>query len=369
MQLRRPSAEHADAVARRLAELSAQLEAAREPAAAAAFDPAVGDEWWSDHTRVAAFPPLTVVPTVPDDPVPDEPVPDEPVPDDPVPDDPVPDHLVPDQHVLVRQSPGAPTLPVPGRHAARRAQTWLGDLVPEAVRGRVRLGSAQLTAVAVLVAVGLAVTSWWVVRADPETPVPVALEQADPSQQGAAIAPPPVDGVPPPDPSAPAAPAAPVPPVAGESAAPVTVDVAGKVQRPGIVVLDAGARVVDALERAGGARPGVDLTALNLARLLVDGEQIVVGTPVPPSAPGAPLAPAAPAVPPAGGSTAPAALVDLNLADQALLETLPQVGPVTATAIIAWRTEHGGFTSVTELLEVDGIGDATLAELTPYVTV
>ncbi|MDN4163630.1 ComEA family DNA-binding protein, partial [Nocardioides abyssi] len=64
-----------------------------------------------------------------------------------------------------------------------------------------------------------------------------------------------------------------------------------------------------------------------------------------------------------------AALVDLNTADQALLETLPQVGPVTAGAILAWRTEHGAFTAVEELLEVDGIGEATLAQLAPLVTV
>ena len=74
--------------------------------------------------------------------------------------------------------------------------------------------------------------------------------------------------------------------------------------------------------------------------------------------------------PPAtSGAGAPVALVDLNRATQAELETLPEVGPVTATAIIAWRDEHGGFTAVTELLEVDGIGDATLATLTPLVTV
>ena len=62
------------------------------------------------------------------------------------------------------------------------------------------------------------------------------------------------------------------------------------------------------------------------------------------------------------------ALVDLNTADQTALESLPEVGPVTAQAIIAWRTEHGGFSAVSQLLDVDGIGDATLAKLTPYVT-
>ncbi len=127
-------------------------------------------------------------------------------------------------------------------------------------------------------------------------------------------------------------------------------------------MLDAGARVIDALEAAGGARPGVDLTSLNLARLLVDGEQIVVGVAAPTGVAGA-AACRSHRAPPTGP------LVNLNTADQALLETLPEVGPVTAEAILAWRTEHGGFTAVDELLEVDGIGDATLATITPHVTV
>ena len=140
----------------------------------------------------------------------------------------------------------------------------------------------------------------------------------------------------------------------------VTVDVAGKVRRPGIAVLDPGSRVVDALKAAGGARGGVDLSGLNLARVLVDGEQILVGEP-------APVGLAASAVPSAGAPGGP--LVNLNTASEAELEALPEVGPVTAQAILAWRTEHGGFTSVDELLEVDGIGDATLGQLAPYVTV
>uniref|UniRef100_UPI001600C260 ComEA family DNA-binding protein n=1 Tax=Nocardioides stalactiti TaxID=2755356 RepID=UPI001600C260 len=65
----------------------------------------------------------------------------------------------------------------------------------------------------------------------------------------------------------------------------------------------------------------------------------------------------------------PLAPVNLNTATQAELETLPDVGPVTALAIVSWREEHGGFSSVDELLEVDGIGEATLATLSPYVTV
>jgi competence protein ComEA len=62
-------------------------------------------------------------------------------------------------------------------------------------------------------------------------------------------------------------------------------------------------------------------------------------------------------------------LVDINTADETTLETLPEVGPVTAQSIITWRTQNGGFSSVDQLLEVDGIGDATLAKLTPYVTI
>ena len=118
--------------------------------------------------------------------------------------------------------------------------------------------------------------------------------------------------------------------------------------------------MVDALDAAGGERAGVDLRSLNLARVLVDGEQIVVGAPQPP-VPAAPSGPTMPGV--------PTALVNLNTATQAELETLPDVGPVTALAILAWRDQHGGFTSVDELLEVDGIGEVTLQKLSAYVTV
>jgi competence protein ComEA len=120
--------------------------------------------------------------------------------------------------------------------------------------------------------------------------------------------------------------------------------------------------VVDALEAAGGPRPGVDLTGLNLARVLVDGEQVVVGVAAPSGA-------AADAVPPSGGPSGPATLVNLNTATEAELDNLPDVGPVTAASILQWRDQHGGFTSVDELLEVDGIGEVTLGKLAPYVTV
>jgi competence protein ComEA len=106
----------------------------------------------------------------------------------------------------------------------------------------------------------------------------------------------------------------------------------------------------------------VDLSSINLARLLVDAEQILVGVP-PVSAsyayPGVPTT----------TSTTPPVLINLNTATGPELETLPGVGPVTAAAILQWRAEHGSYTSVDELLEIDGIGDATLAELAPLVTV
>jgi competence protein ComEA len=140
--------------------------------------------------------------------------------------------------------------------------------------------------------------------------------------------------------------------------------VSGKVRRPGVVELPGGSRVVDAIEAAGGARPGARLGWLNLARVVVDGEQIPVGR-RPPVAPTvittAPLAPVTP--------TGSAALVNINTADQLELETLPGVGPVTATAIIDWRTENGGFSTVDELIEVSGIGEVTLSELRDLVTV
>jgi competence protein ComEA len=147
----------------------------------------------------------------------------------------------------------------------------------------------------------------------------------------------------------------------------VVVDVVGKVRRPGIAVLPAGSRVVDAVEASGGARPGVDLSSLNLARVLVDGEQVVVGQDRPAGVAAGVLAGPSPVGTPPS-TAGPPALVNLNTADQATLETLPGIGPVTATAILQWRTEHGTFTSVDELLEVSGIGEATLAELAPHVT-
>ncbi|WBC17478.1 helix-hairpin-helix domain-containing protein [Micromonospora sp. WMMA1998] len=155
-----------------------------------------------------------------------------------------------------------------------------------------------------------------------------------------------------------------------ESAAPagpsgqVVVAVAGKVRRPGLVRLPAGARLADAVEAAGGALPGVDVALLNPARKVTDGELILVGVT---AAPGQPApGPAVGAGPPAGPAPGP---VNLNTATLAQLDALPGVGPVLAQRILDHREQHGGFRSVSDLRQVEGIGDARYEQLKDLVTV
>ncbi len=297
--------------------------------APAAVEPAAGGEWWEGHTRVAASRrPLVAVPPL----------------------------EVPPAGPPALGADEVPLVPVPGRHAARRPRLPLAAALPDTLRGRVGLGAGQVAVLAVLVAVGLALTSWWVLRGDPEVAPALAPTVAPAGAEIVALPSPAA-----PDPVAPPAAGA---AGAGPAATSVTVDVAGKVRRPGIAVLDPGSRVVDALEAAGGARRGVDLSSINLARVLVDGEQILVGLGV--------AAPPVPGLPPGSGpgsSPGAGALVNLNLAGQAELETLPEVGPVTAQAILAWRDEHGGFSAIDELLEVNGIGEVTLETIAPFVTI
>ena len=251
---------------------------------------------------------------------------------------------------------------LPGRHSLRPTQAaqvpgaaaWLHDRLPPTLQGRVQLGSSHLTVVAMIIAVAVAATTWWVVRAGPTaTAVPLAASTSK-GRPAALVS---VSAIPSTGPSTgPAATSAPSPSTA------VVVDVTGKVRHPGIARLPAGSRVVDALRAAGGARRGVNLSTLNLARVLVDGEQIVVGLRAP-----AGIAASAAAAPGPGSSTA-TPMVNVNTATELELEALPGVGPVTAAAIVKWRTENGAFTAVDDLLEVSGIGDATLAEIAPFVT-
>lgn len=162
---------------------------------------------------------------------------------------------------------------------------------------------------------------------------------------------------------------------------PVIVSVVGLVDKPGLVTLTPGARVADALEAAGGTVAKADTTGLNMARKLADGEQVLVGIA---AAPGAPAAlgssvtgglSAAPAQPGSSGTAAkpadsdPGVPVNLNTAGPDELDKLPGIGPVTASAIIAWREANGAFTSVDQLAEVDGIGTARLARVRDLVRV
>jgi len=152
-------------------------------------------------------------------------------------------------------------------------------------------------------------------------------------------------------------------PLPGTTAAPpaeqpeVVVAVAGLVVRPGLVRLPAGSRVADALAAVGGPTPGASTDLLNLARKLVDGEQVLVGVDPPPGA----STPSAAAV--QGGP------LDLNAASVSDLDALPGIGPVLAQRIVDWRTENDRFDSVEQLREVTGIGEAKYADLEAKVTV
>jgi competence protein ComEA len=145
---------------------------------------------------------------------------------------------------------------------------------------------------------------------------------------------------------------------------PIYVHVVGAVVSPGLYPLASGSRVVDALAAAHGFADGADTAGVNLARMLSDGEQLVV-----PRQGEAPTAPVSGPAGAAGGSASPSAPVDLNTATAEQLETLPRVGPSLAARIIAWRTAHGRFARVADLGRVPGIGDRTLASLTPLVRV
>ena len=198
-----------------------------------------------------------------------------------------------------------------------------------------RRGVRALAAVAVVVVLVAAFLAW---RARPQVdavpPLPVAADSPGP-----------------------------VAPAAETSAvAEVVVAVEGKVGKPGVVRLPAGARVADALAAAGGARSGVDVALLNLARKVVDGELILVGVTPPP---GSTVA-AGPAPAPGGAPTGP---VNLNTATVADLDTLPGVGPVLAQRIVDARTAQGGFRAVGDLRKVDGIGAARYEQLKDLVTV
>ncbi len=155
----------------------------------------------------------------------------------------------------------------------------------------------------------------------------------------------------------------------------VVVHVLGAVLQPGLVRLTAGARVEAAIAAAGGITDRADLARVNLARPLIDGEQLYVPatgevdlpTPLPPNVSGSDGNGGSGG---AAGSGTPQAgsLVNINTADASLLATLPGIGAAMAGRIIAWREAHGRFTEIDQLLDVSGIGAVRFAELEPLVT-
>jgi competence protein ComEA len=159
--------------------------------------------------------------------------------------------------------------------------------------------------------------------------------------------------------------APPSPSATGTPPGVLVVHVVGQVRRPGLQRLPVGSRVSDAVEAAGGASRAADLAALNLARLLVDGEQVRVPKPGEVVTDGGTGGVGGGG---AGGSPPGGAKVSLSTADVAALDSLPGIGPVLAQRIVDWRTEHGRFTSVDELGEVSGIGEKLLAQVRPLVT-
>ncbi|HEU4526887.1 MAG TPA: ComEA family DNA-binding protein [Actinomycetota bacterium] len=206
---------------------------------------------------------------------------------------------------------------------------------------RERLGTlsrAELAGLVVLLALLLGGAGLWYVRSLPR-PVQVRTEPV------------------------PLAVPAPGPGSASPSPTVLLVDVAGWVRRPGVYEFREGARIVDAIEAAGGARPGAALEMLNLAAPLADGTQVLVvkAGAAPAPAPGAPAAP--------GAAGAPGGLVNVNTASATELEALPGIGEVIAQRIIDHRTANGPFASVEELLEVSGIGEAILGSIRELVTV
>ncbi|MFJ2808835.1 ComEA family DNA-binding protein [Kitasatospora sp. NPDC087271] len=151
-------------------------------------------------------------------------------------------------------------------------------------------------------------------------------------------------------------------PVGAGGGAVVVVDIGGRVHLAGLHTLPGGSRVADALRAAGGPLPETDTRSLNLARVLTDGEQILVGEPAQASAPGA----GAGNGPPAAGTPRPP--VSLNRAGLEQLDALPGVGPTLAQRILAYRTSHGSFRTLDQLRQVSGIGARTFAELRPLLT-
>ncbi|KOG52720.1 DNA-binding protein [Streptomyces virginiae] len=222
---------------------------------------------------------------------------------------------------------------------------WLQD------RCEVRPRTVAAVAVVLVAAVGFAGQQYWSARPQTVTAPAVVTPGAVPAASAASA-------------GAPAGAGSPGGAGGAGGAARIVVDISGKVRDPGVRRLPAGSRVEDALAAAGGVRPGTDTTGLNRARVLVDGEQVVVGAPAQPAVAGAAGGPGPGAGPGPGPGPGP---LSLGSATVAQLDGLPGVGPVLAQHIVDFRTARGGFRSVEELRQVDGIGERRFADLRTLV--
>ncbi|MFF1817484.1 helix-hairpin-helix domain-containing protein [Kribbella sp. NPDC058245] len=214
--------------------------------------------------------------------------------------------------------------------------------IPETIRStRWRLSARHVLVLAAVLLIGLGWAACTVVRARP-SPIPdarppIAVNSGSPVAQPGATTP------------------------SSKTTATLVVHVAGKVRRPGLVRAPTGSRVADALTLAGGPLRGVDLSSLNLARQLTDGEQILVGLPAQPTTPADTTT--------SPGTSAANSPLNLNTATAPQLDALPGVGPVLAQRILDYRTENGPFTTVDQLQEVPGVGPKKFDSLKPHVRI
>jgi competence protein ComEA len=266
-------------------------------------------------------------------------------------------------HSFVDVMDAPDTLPLPASQL-RAEGLWrrlIRRLVPESWRAARfdpgRPAATALVLVAALAAVVAAVGVW------------TGRPQAEPVRGLPAVV---VDGAQPSSPpTSPSTSPSTLSPTSTPSSASGTlvVSVSGRVVRPGLVRVPDGARVADVVAAAGGALRGADLTGLNLARRVSDGEQVAVGVPVAPDAGGAQPSGSLSGGAASGASAGPQGKVDLNAATVAQLDALPGVGPITAQHIVDWRTHNGRFAKIEQLREVDGIGEHRFQQLRELVTV
>ncbi len=168
---------------------------------------------------------------------------------------------------------------------------------------------------------------------------------------------------------------------------PLRVYVTGAVAQPGVYALPRGSIWQDAINAAGGPTALADLKRVNLAQRIVDGDQIVVPELIPTATPRPPTSTPIPTVTvgpgtssptplptdtpaPASNSAPPAgAKININTATAAELEALPRIGPAIAQRIVDYRTEHGPFARIEDVMDVTGIGPATFAAIQELITV